>query len=310
MNPRKPMANWHNSAHGETGVRFAVVCNLPLRDHDQTLTSHKLASTYALDCYPSLPLWPVRSADGPFFFAACCKLAARRVDRSAKIRHQRFFPFSTPANPLRMRPSLHSTRGRLKCSNPLFLLSSCQPPLPLVWPMTPNASLSGLPQVLLPPMSLATTRFWVLVAGRLPGLSSSKRVRASGPIGQGASLTQPTYNRGSKTCINPLSYWHLCQPLCLDALSRTTVNAPLSAVLQVPLVPAPWAMTRSPVQPSASVLAPCAARLASASASNSQPIGCDELRAIRGNPRVALFIARPGRGQTKDLWGDQCSKRS
>ena len=303
MDPRATPANWQTLAQPAGAARLSFASARSLREAEVRDSPRRAAAPYHPDCYPSLPLWPARPPGGPAFCA---------VRNSATFRAGLNFPFSPPANALWMAARNPTIQGRTLCSRTLYLWQS----FPLLWqvacPMTANVPFwAGWPERS-SRMSRAMTRFSVPVSALEPGSSSSKRTQGrSGPVG----LAQHSTNkRGSLSCTNPLSSPSFCQRPCRVAWCRTTGSAPLSVLAPVRLPLTPWAMTRSRARPLALAPVRCAVKRALASANN--PCGrssrlTSDQKAIRGNARVAFFVARPAEGGTIRLMGrDTCSRRS
>ena len=146
MDPRKPLANWQDSAQFGTAARMPFVSPWPIGKAEGRAKDRSAFAQVCRDCDPSRPLWPVRNPDGPSFWGTC---------GSATFRATGIFSFSTPANPLwrwpRIQPghwslALRPTmkRGSLSCIN-------LSPHWPCLW-FLPGATARSIPivQVLAP----------------------------------------------------------------------------------------------------------------------------------------------------------------
>ncbi len=126
MLPRKPLANWQNSAHdgNRRAMSFASACGLGEagpRAADRRLAA-PVCKDICLDCYPSLPLWP-----GPLRVGSPLR-ATRRV--SENFCRAGIFRFS--ATPIGLESTTITTleRGSLSCTILLHFWFRCLSALP------------------------------------------------------------------------------------------------------------------------------------------------------------------------------------
>ncbi len=302
MMSRKPLADWQNTAQSAGWARKPVARAAGLGEHVRATDACADVAPDDQDCYPSLPLWPVRVSDGPFFLAA-----GRGGGVLAAFRQSRFLCFFPCGNALWMAAGNPPDRGN-RCSRPSPLWQYFPRCFPAAWPMTPSAPLSGRALGPLRQMPRAMTCSWVPGPGLRRGCLSSKASLRLTWLGRVAKRS--TKQRGRFSCSNPSQ--HLP---CLSSLQVATARsiqivpvlgrwvAGFSARLRTitlqkaPLQEAFWAPWRQ-----------IRACVANSIGRLSRPE--DLIRAIRGNPRVAFSFARPGRGRTEHLWGDACSRRS
>lgn len=127
------------------------------------------------------------------------------------------------------------------------------------------------------------------IAGILPPVQSRRPVAGWNRSGARTlcHTTTTIQNRGSQTCINPLSSRRCFPRPFRPALSTTMASAPLSVQAVAHWLPARSAMIRSPGQPLVLAQARCAARLASASANNNN--GVTAVWATLGNALGGLL---------------------
>lgn len=306
MNPPKPLAFRQNSAYCAGGRYGAVARGAGMGEPVSSATDPAGAAVHHF--YPSLPLWPVRSADGSFFSGMVLS-----GSRSAAFRQRRNFRCRRTGNAVSLGSGISPNRGRNRCSRPSSLWPFLPQPLPLAGPMTPNAPLSGQALALRLLTPRAMTCFWGLHLGPVWGWLSSKAVLTSEAVGQAWNLclTQATIlNRGSKTCSNP-SRHSPCLSSLQDAMARSIPTAPVWARLVADfLVQSQMTIwQKAPSQAAFWVQWPQIRGFAAKFIN--RPCRFDAVnRAIRGIPRVAFVIASPVRGRTENLWGDQCSRRS
>jgi len=205
MVPRKPLANWQNSAH-PWGVAGLAVALRAVSVKDGAMEGAK--RPFCLDCYPSFRLWPVRPSDGPFFnpraravfrqsASLCFSTKAKQLNTAGVMTLERgCFPksdqpvwwvgsragraqLSQAAGGLWSRTSTNLKRDRRKCINP----SSLQP----CWlghPCCPHVARS--PSAPIAPQ-------WAQLAARClarPPITTSRKARwLAGPL---VALQAPT----------------------------------------------------------------------------------------------------------------------
>jgi hypothetical protein len=67
MDPRKPLAFRQSSAHGVAAHVMGIVVACKSGKIENGCVAALTCCGACLDCYPFLPLWPVRITDGPIF---------------------------------------------------------------------------------------------------------------------------------------------------------------------------------------------------------------------------------------------------
>lgn len=275
MDPRKPLAIRHSSAHQDMGVAKDVALWDQIAEVDYTsLAVPTCRQTWVCDT-PFHSLWPVRPADGPFF----------QIRHLATFRQSRSLGFSTAGKGPIIGTSITLVQGYAPCLRPMPLSVPVQ---------VARRVLHNAPSYIR----------WQAFSRDLAQGCQHGSVGAT----ELCVTTSTRSKRGSQKCINPLSSSRCFPRPCRAVLRRMTVNVLWSAVLRAPWVPARLAMTRSLVLPSASALVPCATRQASASAGSItalRPSRRARYWAIRGDTPDGFLRFRPRTGLS-DNGGPRC----